>query len=128
MSQEQGNNNESNASVDTGSRAEESVKFINKEVLNPSVTPIEGTAKPLADQAAAMMIQDARTFLQGNEQVLTVAIAKATQMALNPTPNISKVGNEALQSLGTVLDKLTDFSTKVGTSAASISSEFGKKK
>lgn len=103
-------------------KSENAVKFINNEVLTPSVTPIVGTAKPLVDQAAAMMIQDAQSFLHGNEQILTVALAKASAMALDPAT--AATGNAALVSLTALLEKLPVFSTAVGVSATAIVSGF----
>ena len=103
---------------------ENAVKFINNEVLNPSVTPIKGTAKPMVDQAAAMMVQDAQSFLHGNEQILTVALAKAAGMATNEDPVIAAIGVTAMASITTTLETLPTFSTAVGASAATIISGF----
>lgn len=101
---------------------EQEVEFINAQVLQPEVTPITGMAKPLADQAAAMMIQDMQSFLQGNEQVLTIAIAKAAAMMLNEAT--APTGKEALQEYAEFLTKLAGYSTIIGTSATKIASEF----
>lgn len=101
---------------------EQEVEFINAEVLQPEVTPITGMAKPLADQAAAMMIQDTQSFLQSNEQVLTIAIAKAAALMLNEAT--AATGQAALQEYATFLTSLSTYSAAVGTTATAIASEF----
>lgn len=101
---------------------EQEVEFINAEVLQPTVTPITGMAKPMADQAAAMMIQDMQSFLQGNEQVLTIAIAKAAALMLDP--ETEETGEKALNAYAAFLGKLSDYSGKIGKSAAGIASDF----
>jgi hypothetical protein len=101
---------------------EQEVQFINTQVLKPDVTPISGLSKPLVDQAAAMMIQDAQSFLQGNEQMFTIAIAKAAAMVLNPAT--SETGTAALNAYALFLGKLAVFSTEIGTSATKIASGF----
>lgn len=52
------------------------VEFINKTVLKPDVTPINGTAKPMVDQAVGMMVQDLQSFLKGFEQIGLVAMGR----------------------------------------------------
>lgn len=107
--------------ADTSS-VDQEVEFINKEVLQPVVTPITGLAKPMADQAAAMMIQDMQSFLQGTEQVLTIAIAKAAALMLDE--KTIPAGTAALAAYTGVLTELTTFSTAVGLSATTIASGF----
>lgn len=101
---------------------EQEVQFINSMVLQPEVTPITGLAKPLVDQAAAMMIQDAQSFLQGNEQMFTIAIAKAAAMVLNPAT--AETGTAALTTYAGFLKGLATFSTQIGTAATGIASGF----
>ena len=100
------------------------VKFINRQVLKPEVKPITGTAKTMADQAAAMMIEDMRSFLQGTEQILTAALAKAAAQALNPDPTIAATGQAALASLSTVLGDLPVFAQGIGDAATTIAYRF----
>lgn len=101
---------------------EQEVEFINAEVLQPDVTPITGMAKPMADQAAAMMIQDTQSFLQSNEQVLTIAIAKAAALMLNEAT--AATGQAALTAYATFLTSLATYSGTVGSTATAIASEF----
>lgn len=56
--------------------AEKSVQFINSEVLAPPTQDSIDFVKPYVDQTLAMALEDARSFLQGVEQILLVAIAK----------------------------------------------------
>ncbi len=100
---------------------EEGVTFINEQVLRPKAEPMSGTAKPLADQAAAMIDQDMRSFLQGTEQVLTIAIAKALAKI---TETDGAEGAKALEQCERLLTKLPKFASKIGKSAAAISKEF----
>lgn len=109
-------------SVPAVTPTEQEVQFINAEVLQPQVTPITGMAKPLADQAAAMMIQDTQSFLQGNEQVLTIAIAQAAALMLNETT--AATGKAALEEYAKFLGELATYSAQVGTTASGIASSF----
>lgn len=105
--------------------SEQAVQFINQEVLNQTVTPITGMSKPLVDQAAAMMVQDMQSFLQGNEQILTVATAKALAYSLDASdPAKQAAGLATLTAINGVMVSLTTYSTGIGTAAAAIASEF----
>lgn len=57
--------------------AEKSVQFINAEVLDPPAQGKMSFAGPYIDQTLAMALEDARSFLQGAEQILLVAMARA---------------------------------------------------
>lgn len=67
---------ENNSMTPGMAETQNAVEFINKTVLKPDVTPIEGTAKPMVDQAVGMMAQDLQSFLQGFEQIGLVAMAR----------------------------------------------------
>ncbi len=97
------------------------VEFTNESVLQPDVKPINATAKMLADQAAAMLIQDARSYLQGNEQILTMATAKA--LALILSGEIAK-GTAAMAAITTLQVALPTFAAAIGTTATAIATEF----
>ena len=62
------------------------VQFINSEVLNPPKQGDLSFVKPFADQVGVMALEDARSFLQGVEQVLLVFIAKALEKVLAEVP------------------------------------------
>lgn len=101
-----------------------SIDFINKEVLQNGSVGLNGTAKPMADQAAAMMLEDMRSFLQGSEQIMTIALGKATAMALSPDPATAEAGNKALTSITGVLNTLPTFASSIGQSATDIAKNF----
>lgn len=101
--------------------SKDSTKFINEQVLKPSSEPLTGTAKPLADQAAAMMLQDVRGFLQGTEQLLTIAIAKALA-DIEKTNGLK--GTVALEKCESLMKTLPTFASDVNKSAVGISKEF----
>ena len=67
---------------DPQTKAEKSVHFINAEVLDPPVQGNISFVGPYLDQTLAMAAEDARSFVQGAEQILLVALAKALAMAL----------------------------------------------
>lgn len=102
--------------------SENAVEFINNAVLNPTATSMANTSKPMVDQAAGMMIQDARAFLQSNEQIMTAAMAKAAAMML--VPATSAEGATAMAALTAALTTLAAFSATVGTTAAGIITDF----
>ena len=101
-------------------QVQNAIEFVETLVLQPDVQPMQATAKLMADQAAAMMIQDMRSFLQGNEQVLTLAISKAIAMILAGDPQ----GEKALKQIEGFMEKLPAFATSIGTAASGIVTEF----
>ena len=80
-----------------------------------------GIAKPIADQAAAMMVQDMRTFLQGTEQILTIAIARALAEVVQSD---GARGTIALETCKKFLKDLPDFAKGIGSAASEITNDF----
>ncbi len=72
----------SGSGPDPQTKAEKSVHFINAEVLDPPAQGGISFVGPYLDQTLAMAAEDARSFVQGAEQILLVALAKALAMAL----------------------------------------------
>lgn len=73
---------------------EESVSFINGEVLDPPTQGKISFVGPYADQTLVMALEDARSFLQGAEQIVLIALAKALAKAVGtaeatPAPHSS---------------------------------------
>ncbi len=101
---------------------QQNVAFINQQVLQPVSKPMDGGSKMIADQAAALMVEDMRSFLQGCEQILTVAMAKAAALATNPA-TVSE-GTVAIQSVTTAMAALPTYATNIAGSAGSIISAF----
>jgi hypothetical protein len=73
---------------------EESVSFINGEVLDPPTQGKISFVGPYAEQTLVMALEDARSFLQGAEQIVLIALAKALAKAVGtpeaqPAPHSS---------------------------------------
>lgn len=92
------------------------------EVLLSTINSMHGMTKPMVDQAAAMMIQNMQSFLHRNEQVLTIAIAKASAMMLND--NTAEAGQKALGAYAKMLNDLSKYSTDICISANKIITDF----
>lgn len=101
---------------------QQNVAFINQQVLQSVSKPIDGGSKMIADQAAALMVEDMRSFLQGCEQILTVAMAKAAALATNQATVAE--GTVAIQSVITAMAALPTYATKIAGSAGSIITAF----
>ncbi|MCY4045409.1 MAG: hypothetical protein OXE99_10040 [Cellvibrionales bacterium] len=113
----------SNFEASPGMQAtQDAVSFINNQVLQPDVKPIQGTAKPMADQSAAMMLEDMRSFLQSNEQVMLVAIAQAAKLATNP--ETVEEGAIAMNTITSALEKLPTYAESIGDAASHIVNTF----
>ncbi|MEO0404594.1 MAG: hypothetical protein AAF193_06960 [Bacteroidota bacterium] len=91
-------------------------------MLRPKVKPFKGSAKVMADQAAAMMIQDARSFLQSNEQIFTVAMAQAAKLLLET--QTQQTGTDAMVALNSALLNLSNYASVIGKTASEITYEF----
>ena len=63
--------------------AEKSVQFINAEVLAPPKQDSISFVKPYVEQTLAMALEDARSFLQGAEQILLIALAKELEKLIS---------------------------------------------
>jgi hypothetical protein len=82
---------------------------------------MSSTANLIADQSAAMMIEDMRTFVQGNEQVLMIAIAKCLAQIVETD---GAKGTMALTQCEDFMTYLTTYVTKIGAAAGGISADF----
>lgn len=107
----------------------DSINFIESKVLNPSTPPTTLSAKAIADQSAAMMVQDMRSFLQANQQVITIGLGKAIALSVNSKdPSLQKGGIEAIGALERLLMTMPQFAKSIETIANSILTEFGNPK
>ncbi|MDJ0826702.1 MAG: hypothetical protein QNJ16_14470 [Rhodobacter sp.] len=82
----------SGSSAQASTPAEETVQFINAEVLDP---PKQGKVTfmgPYVAQVGAMALEDARAFLQGAEQILLAALAKALAEMLGSDGGTGQTG------------------------------------
>ena len=69
--------------ADAQTPSEKSVQFINAEVLAPPKQDSISFVKPYVEQTLAMALEDARSFLQGAEQILLVALAKELEKLIS---------------------------------------------
>ncbi|WP_440958917.1 hypothetical protein ACFELO_02060 [Oceanicaulis sp. LC35] len=77
---------------------------------------------PLADQAAVMMLEDLRGYMQGSEQLVLAASGQAMALLLDPATQ--DTGKKALQELATWQTSLITFSGSVTTTASTIKTDF----
>jgi hypothetical protein len=87
---------------------------------NPPLATAAG--RMMASQTAALMLEDMRAFLQGSEQVLLVALAKAAQLATEE--NTTEQGKLALAA---VAESLRTFASEITESASQVATVFDKK-
>ena len=78
---------------------------------------------PLADQAAVMMLEDMRGYMQGSEQLVLAASGQAMALLLDPATQ--QTGKDALTALGDWQTQLTTFAGSVTTTANTIKEDFG---
>lgn len=90
---------------------------------NPQLAP--AASRMMANQTAALMLEDMRAFLQGSEQLLLVALAKAAQLATQE--KTADQGKVALSSVTEALQGLTTFAREMTTAASSVATAFDDK-
>ena len=113
---------ESVAPVPALAQVENANQLIAQSVLyNDQKVHFAGTLKPMADQAAAMMVEDTRTFMQGMEQILTMAFAKASSMVLEGE---QEQGAAAIATFTALMQNLPVFAQRVGQVASNITATF----
>jgi len=97
--------------------SEKSVAFINAEVLDPPEQGSISFVRPFYEQTLVMALEDARSFLQGAEQILLVALAKALEKYLSGgavAPPEAAPGLEAIESM---MGKLANFHATIAETA-----------
>jgi hypothetical protein len=98
------------ASLPTPTTAVQKAVSFNQAQLTAQAGDVLGALEnPLADQAAVMMLEDLRGYMQGSEQLVLAASGRA--MAL-------------LQELATWLTSLITFSDAVASTASTIKTDF----
>jgi hypothetical protein len=106
---------------EASTKSEKSVAWINGEVLDPPAESPPNFSRPYADQIAAMMVEDARAFMQGTEQVLVIAISRALAQIIETNGN---KGTVALQKCEELMEKLPTFGTSVAATAKTVLEDF----
>ena len=76
----------------------------------------------VAEQAAAMMMGDLRTYLQGSEQIVLAASAQAMKLLLDPATQ--ETGTAALKALSTWQGDLTTYASNLVEQANTIRTDF----
>jgi len=96
----------------------DAVSYTNKAVLTPpQETQLQMGAKTLADQSAAMLVEDVRAFAQGIEQILIPATAQALAKALADD-------EKPLKAIEAYMPKLAEFVGKMTDQAVHITTDF----
>ncbi len=93
----------SGSSAKANTLAEETVQFINAEVLDPPEQGNINFVGPYVAQVGAMALEDARSFLQGAEQIILAFLGKLAAEAVSgpgstsrPPPAVPQSGAEPL--------------------------------
>lgn len=95
----------------------------NQAQLTAQTGEVLGTLEsPLADQAAVMMLEDLRGYMQGSEQLVLAASGQAMALLLDPATQ--DTGKTALQELATWQASLITFSGSVTDTANTIKTDF----
>lgn len=123
-----------NTDAQTNTPFEESVVFVNSEVLTPpTATPMTGASKIMTDQATGMMMQDLQSFLKGFEQLSLIAVSRLANNMLtygkyyhdpdathkdksseNDFQDVGK-GNEVMKDLFKIISDYAEVKTKITT-------------
>jgi len=98
-----------------------SVTYINAQVLDAASTSLVNSAPLIADQSAAMMVEDWRAFVQGNEQVLMIAISKCLAKIVETD---GAEGKKALKDCTDFMETLITDTTNMGAAAGGIAAAF----
>ena len=101
---------------DTNDPAEE-MEALDGEVLDfASVTP-PPFATPIAEQSAALMVEDVRAYLQGSEQIIMAAMGQAfAQILAGDDTN----GTNCLTAITTAVGTINTFTTNSIACAQSV--------
>ncbi len=103
------------------SMVQNAVIFTNEQVLQSDAKPFKATSKLLADQAAAMMIEDVRAYLQGSEQMLTAAAAQGFALII---AGEETKGTAVLAQVTAMQTALPIYAATIGATAITITSDF----
>lgn len=119
--QENGDANE-NGDDSGDTYSDPSVDYINQTVLGVNSDPYLGMSNALVDQAAGMMVQDMRGFLQGSEQLLMAGYGKAVAYIVDPNTTVQ--GAEMSVALTAIMAELALYSAAIGKTASGLITDF----
>jgi len=101
---------------------ESAVSFNQAQLTAQTGEVLSALENPVADQAAVLMLEDLRGYMQGSEQLLLAASGQAMALLLDPATQ--NTGKEALTALATWQTSLITFSGGVTTTASTIKTDF----
>lgn len=103
----------------------DSFQAVNQQLLQTNPQLAAAASRLMANQTAALMLEDMRCFLQGSEQVLLVALAKAARLATEETS--TEQGKAALNAVTDALQGLTGFARELTAAASAVATAFDVK-
>ncbi|MBL4693638.1 MAG: hypothetical protein JKY92_09960 [Magnetovibrio sp.] len=98
-----------------------SVNFINSTVLDAKSGLDINMGSQIANQSAGMMIEDMRAFIQGNQQILNIAIAECLKKIVESD---GANGNTALKDCTAFMTDMTVYIGELSSKAGAISKDF----
>lgn len=98
------------------------VSFNRQTLTAASASSAGATADAAGEQAAALMVEDLRSYMQGSEQMVLAASGQAMAMLLDPATQ--ETGTAALTALAAYQTSLIAFAGEVVTTAGAIKGEF----
>jgi hypothetical protein len=106
-----------NSSPTPSTPAEKSVAFINAEVLDPPAQGSISFVGPFYQQTLVMALEDARSFLQGAEQILLIALAKALEKYLSGGAVVAADSEPNLKPIENMMGSLANFHATMAETA-----------
>ena len=103
----------------------EQIQAVYQHLIQANPQLASAASRIMANQTAALMLEDMRSFLQGSEQLLLVALAKAAQLATQE--KTTDQGKVALNAVTDALQALTTFAREMTAAAGSVSAAFDDK-
>lgn len=100
----------------------QAVAFNQTQLTSQAGEVLSALENPVAEQAAVLMLEDLRGFMQGSEQLVLAASGKAMALLLDPLTQ--STGESALTALATWQTSLTTFAGAVTTTASTIKTDF----
>ena len=101
---------------------EKAVAFNQAQLTAQKGEVLGALENPLADQAAVMMLEDLRGYMQGSEQLVLAASGQAMALLLDPATQ--DTGKTALKELASWQASLITFSGSVTSTASTIKTDF----
>ena len=102
---------------------QKAVAFNQAQLTAQTGEVLSALENPVADQAAVMMLEDVRGYMQGSEQLLLAASGQA--LALLVDPLTQSEGQTALEQIAIWQANITTFADAVTSTASTIKEDFG---